>query len=115
MSCIPDLEVLKKYLTTAQIAHLLSKHPSAVIRWVLHGKLLSTGQRLKLQAIRDPAGWRVAPEWLDTFLQAITADRLGEPVQAPTESGEIRSPTKRQRDHERAKRELQSSGFKTGR
>src|SRR4051794_16301610 len=76
MPCTPNLEVLRKYLTTNDIARLLSKHPSAVVRWILRGTLLSNGERRRLQALRSPGGWLIAEEWLDNFLDAITADRL---------------------------------------
>jgi hypothetical protein len=59
------------------IARRLSNHPSAPIRWITKGTVLSNGQRLKLQAVRTPGGWRIRRDWLDAFLAALTADRQG--------------------------------------
>jgi len=83
MSVLADLEVL---LTTSQVAHILGCHPSACVRWIQKGAELSDRSRLKLQALAIPGGWRVRREWLDDFLQRITADRAGEPVPAPKTS-----------------------------
>jgi hypothetical protein len=72
-------------LQNAKVATLLSPvviarthdcHPSAVVRWIQKGTPLSTGTRLRLAAVRTPGGWRVRPEDLEDFLEALTADRL---------------------------------------
>jgi hypothetical protein len=67
-----DPEIL---LSPSHIARILNCHPSAPVRWIQGGSLLSSGVRLKLQAVRTPGGWRVRREWLDQFLAALTADR----------------------------------------
>jgi hypothetical protein len=63
-------------LTLCAIARLLDCHPSAPLRWIAQGSLLSTGERLRLRAVRTPGGWRVRREDLDAFLSTLTADRL---------------------------------------
>jgi hypothetical protein len=68
-------------LTTTAIAHELETHPSAPVRWIQKGSLLSNGSRLKLKAEATPGGWRVRREDLDEFLRVLTADRLGSDVE----------------------------------
>ena len=63
-------------LTPAQIAREFDKHPSAPVRWIQKGALLSTGERARLKALSTPGGWRVRREDLDAFLETLTADRL---------------------------------------
>jgi hypothetical protein len=63
-------------LTLCAIARQLDCHPSGPLRWITRGSLLSTGERLRLQAVRTPGGWRVRREDLDRFLSVLTADRL---------------------------------------
>lgn len=65
------------YETPTQLAHRLGKHPSAPVRWLTKGAMLSTGQRLKLQAVRTPGGWLIRRDWCNAFLAALTADRQG--------------------------------------
>jgi hypothetical protein len=67
---------LATLLTPVVIARTHDCHPSAVVRWIQKGTPLSTGSRLRLAAVRTPGGWRVKPEDLDQFLEALTADRL---------------------------------------
>ncbi len=84
-------------------------HPATLTRWILEGCALSDGSRLKLRAVRFPAGWRVTDQWVDEFLEAITTSRLaGNLVTSQTS---IRTPAKRRRDHRRAKGELKAAGF----
>jgi Helix-turn-helix domain len=75
-----DLEPL---LTTSQVAHILGTHPSACVRWIQKGTLLSRGARLKLEALATPGGWRVRRSALDAFLAALTDDRTGTSTAAP--------------------------------
>jgi hypothetical protein len=71
--------------TASQVAHLLGCHPSAVIRWIKRGTVLSGGARLRLEASAIPGGWRIQKSALDRFVEALTAD-LSRPVEeaAPT-------------------------------
>ena len=75
-----DLEPL---LTTDQVAHILSCHRSAVVRWIQKGSELADGSRVKLAALATPGGWRISREALDAFLERITADRAGGAEYAP--------------------------------
>jgi hypothetical protein len=79
-AALADNETL---LTTSQVAHILGCHPSACVRWIQKGTLLSDGVRLKLEALATPGGWRVRREWLDAFLERITVDRAGTPNTTP--------------------------------
>jgi hypothetical protein len=85
-------------------------HPATLTRWILKGIPLSDGSRVKLEAVRFPAGWRSTDEWVDDFLEALTAART-ESKLTSGQTGAVRSPAKRQRDYSRAKRELKAAGF----
>jgi hypothetical protein len=80
---LADLEPL---LTTSQVAHRLGCAPSACVRWIQKGSVLSNGARLRLEAIATPGGWRIRPSALDAFLAALTDDRAGKPAEAPNMS-----------------------------
>jgi|SRR5271157_189733 len=67
---------LETRLTCAQIARECCCDPSAVSRWIQKGAVLSTGEHVKLQAVRIPGGWRVRRSDLDQFLEVLTTDRL---------------------------------------
>ena len=69
-----DLEPL---LTTSQVAHRLGCAPSACIRWIQKGSVLSNGSRLRLEAIAVRGGWRIRQSALEAFLSALTDDRAG--------------------------------------
>jgi hypothetical protein len=99
-----------KYLSPTQIAHRYSRNPSTVIRWITRGALLSSGERLRLKALRAPGGWQVAMEWVDDFLETLTADRMN-PEGPTVPTGEIRSVAERNRGHEQAEATLASAGF----
>jgi len=84
-------------------------HTATITRWILEGVTLSDGSKVKLRAVRFPAGWRTTDEWVDEFLEAITANRFdGKLV---TSRNSIRTPAERRRSHARAKKELKGSGF----
>jgi hypothetical protein len=87
-------------------------HPATLTRWILEGIALSDGSRVKLRAVRFPAGWRTTNEWVDDFLEAMTAARTADRLTVGrARNGFIRTPAKRRRDHKRAKGELKRSGF----
>jgi hypothetical protein len=92
------------YLTPAKIALLLDCHPSAPVRWIQKGCLLSTGERMKLAAVSTPGGWRVRPKDLNSFLEALTADRR-RPAPAPAPI--VPTPSRASR----LKGELAAAGF----
>jgi hypothetical protein len=64
------------WLTPVVIARELACHPSAPVRWIQDGIILTSGERLRLEAVRTPGGWRVRRDRLDRFLGVITEDRL---------------------------------------
>ena len=76
----------ESYNSPTDVARLLGKHPNSVIRWIMQGALLSTGQKLRLQAVRSPGGWLIQKSWVDAFLADLTADRQRPdvPAEAPT-------------------------------
>ncbi len=90
------------YLTPAQIGQRLNVHPSAPVRWMRRGKVLSDGTRRYLEYLALPGGYRVKPEWLDVFLEALTADR-----QRADEIGGESEPTSRPRLSTRRRAELE--------
>jgi hypothetical protein len=77
-------------LTLCAIARLLDCHPSAPLRWIARGSLLSTGERLRLRGVRAPGGWRVRREDLAAFLDTLTADRL-RPEETPAPKSTAKS------------------------
>jgi hypothetical protein len=77
----------KLYLAPADIARELDRHPSAVVRWMRQGAILSDGTRLFLRFVRLPGGYRVRPEWLNEFLSGLTADRKHHRTAAGREGG----------------------------
>jgi hypothetical protein len=97
------------YFSPNDIAHAYKKHPSAPIRWITRGVLLSTGQRLRLQAIRTPGSWLVREDWLAAFIAALTADRQTGPDE--TTAPRMRQSTKQRAELERVDRALVEAGF----
>jgi hypothetical protein len=85
-------------------------HPSSLTRWILDGIRLSDGSRIRLRGVRFPSGWRNTDEWIEDFLESLTAARTCSRLMAGR-TGSLRSPARRQREHLRAKRELKTSGF----
>ncbi len=79
-----QLATLKKYLSPDQIALLISVHTNTVNRWLREGVRFSDGKRRRPEAIRTPGGWRVREDHLWDWLEAVKADRAGEPSDAPT-------------------------------
>jgi hypothetical protein len=89
-----------------QICRRLGTHPATVCRWILVGRRLRDGTRLRLPATRFPGGWRVRSADLDAYLAFLTVDRLGQ-----TDQPAPRSPAEARRAHERADAELAANGF----
>ncbi len=101
-------------LSFGQAARKLPAHrgpgrcsPATIWRWIRDGVKLPDGRRLRLEAIRIGGAWRTSEEALGRFVAAQTAAYL--PSDAPA-TIPIRSPNKRQRDSERAARELEAEG-----
>ncbi len=72
-------EATETYLTPTEIAHELRLDPSAPVRWLKKGVLLSDNVRLQLQHLCTPGGYRIKRAWLDAFLAAIADDRANKP------------------------------------
>ena len=79
-------------------------HPATLTRWILEGVVLSDGSRIKLRAVRFPSAWLTTDTWVEDFLEAITADRMGEkPAPIPARERNIRTPAKRRREQQARK------------
>lgn len=85
-------QVAPKDLTATEIARAKHVHPSAVVRWMLKGAPLSDGNRLFLRFYKLPGEYRIKPEWLEEFIERLTADR-----QQPETTAEAKPGPKRQR------------------
>jgi hypothetical protein len=80
-------------------------HAATVTRWILSGIRGPGGQRIRLEAVRRPAGWLTSVEAIERFLLALTPELDGSSASTP------RSPGKRERASERAGRELDRLGI----
>jgi hypothetical protein len=78
-----------------------SPHPATLSRWITRGVRLQDGTVLRLTAKRFPGGWAVCDADVDTFVDRLTADRTGEPVEVPAVM-----PAARRRAIEQTDREL---------
>jgi hypothetical protein len=77
------------FLIPSGVARQLGVHPSAVIRWMTKGTLLSDGSRLRLQHIKLPGSYRIRQQWVDDYLAALASDR-----EHPGESPQIAKPAR---------------------
>jgi hypothetical protein len=73
----------KQYISPSDIAHSLQVHPSAPVRWMTRGSLLTGGSRVFLKSIRLPGGFRTTQEWLDEFLRVVADDKVPTPDESP--------------------------------
>jgi hypothetical protein len=103
------------YQSLAQIAGRVAPnkgskpvHVATLTRWILEGCRAKDGSRIRLRAVRFPAGWRTTDEWFAEFVDAITRDHTGEPEVRPQT---IQTSAQRRRELERVDRELARSGF----
>jgi hypothetical protein len=78
-------------------------HPSKIVRAIVRPKASRSrpGESIRLRAIRDGQGWLTTKEWIEEYLSALTADRLG--AEAPNPMVEARA--------ERAMANLQAEGW----
>ncbi|VTT98863.1 unnamed protein product [Gemmataceae bacterium] len=81
--------------------------PSTLTRWITPGIRLRDGTRLRLQARRVGSKWGVRQSWVDEFLEAQTADRLGGDTSTPA----LRTPAERQRASDAAAAQLAAMGI----
>jgi hypothetical protein len=82
-------EPFPEYISPAQIARRLppnkgSKpvHAATIIRWITHGVRAADGSRIALRAVRLPGGWKSTWEWVEDFIERLTADRTPDSVTA---------------------------------
>ena len=59
---------------------------AAVTRWIQDGVKLRDGSRLRLRAVRFPAGWRTTEQWVNEFIASLTADKTSTPARANEDS-----------------------------
>jgi len=78
---------------------------STILRWVLDGVRLPSGERVRLEGVRCGGRWITSIEAIERFCQRQTP---GLDVDARKVS---RTPTARQRANDKAKRELARAGF----
>ncbi|WP_165070846.1 hypothetical protein [Paludisphaera rhizosphaerae] len=75
------------YLTPAAAGRLFPSadgrglSPQSVMRSILRGtqSVRQATERIKLRAVRTPAGWLTTAEWVAEYVDALTADRVGAP------------------------------------
>jgi hypothetical protein len=82
-------------------------HSSTISRWRCPGMRSRDGSRITLRCVRLPSGWMTSLEWVREFIDAVTADKAGDPAPAPA----IRTTARRRREIDRAKRELTAAGI----
>jgi hypothetical protein len=80
--------------------------PSTIFRWITKGVTIPSGNRVRLEAARLGHRWVTSKEALARFAEVLTAAAL------PTGDVAIRSPSVRQRDNDRAEKELDEMGIK---
>lgn len=106
-ACVEDKHVALYSLTDAIDRFLDGDgHPSKLIRWGTVGVKRRRGPRLKLELVRHPNKWLVSEEAIRAFVEALTADRTGEPAPALPPSDSTLS-----RSHQRAEAELTALGI----
>jgi hypothetical protein len=66
-------------------------HPSRIVRTIVRPKpsCARPEESIRLRAIRDSQGWLTTADWIEEYVAALTADRLG--PQAPNPMVEARS------------------------
>ena len=77
-------------LRPADVARKLKVHVATVSRWILKGVPgQAGGERIRLDAIRIPGGWRILPSDLERFLRVVRHDHATAteaPIRVPTET-----------------------------
>lgn len=58
------------YLTTAEVAKKLRRHPRTIRNWILKGTVTERG-RIFLDGTKPGKSWLVHPEWLALFEHRI--------------------------------------------
>jgi hypothetical protein len=83
-------------------------HVSTISRWRCPGVRGRDGERITLRCLRLPSGWVTTGQWIQEFLDAVTAARSGGPAPPPVP---LRTSARRQQEINRAKRELAAAGY----
>jgi hypothetical protein len=96
----------EKYISPGDIAQILQVHPSAPVRWMRRGTVLSDGSRVCLKHLRLPGGFRTTQSWLNSFLERIAIDRAEKTEPTAEASKPVRSA-----HVERMNAELARAGF----
>jgi hypothetical protein len=78
---------------------------SCVLRWVLEGAKAPSGELVKLEALRLGGRWVTSRKALQRFAERLTPRLDDNPAPLP------RSPARRQREDERAARQLDEIGI----
>src|ERR1051326_8754025 len=76
-------------------------HLSTVLRWILKGSRGPNGERVRLEATRLGGRWMTSREAIQRFAERLTPD-----LEASGETATTRTPTKRRRSSEAARRRL---------
>jgi hypothetical protein len=106
LSGLAPLRELIKKIPTGRADH---PHIASAIRWATVGVRSRNGSRVRLQAIKTPAGWLSRPEWLAEFFNSLTADRIEGTT--PDERPLPASPARRRREIARADQVLDAAGI----
>jgi hypothetical protein len=80
---------------------------SCLVRWILDGTTVHDGSRVRLEAVKGPAGWITTPAALARYLAARTPELSS----APPKPAVRRTPSARTQASERAARELERVGI----
>ena len=88
-------------ITLVELARQHRTNPSTIFRWVVKGLPGGDGTRVRLPALRRGKRYLTTPRAVERFFAAL-------PMSAPPTSAplSIRTPTKRERDCQRAKKAL---------
>ena len=87
-------------ITLTELAHQHRTNPSTTFRWAQKGLPSGYGVRIRLEAIKRGKKWLTSQAAVKRFFAALPAS-----TPAPT-APPIRTPSKRERDCDRAKKQL---------
>ncbi len=112
-----DVESISDAKPFAQITKLIEPsrngkpvHVATLGRWRDPGVRAKDGSMIRLRCVRFPSGWRTTIEWVNQFLDELTADRTDQGNPTPP-SPLSQTPARRRREIERANRELAAIGI----
>lgn len=67
---MPEHQKSKQYLTVAEVAQRMRRHPRTIRDWIVTGTVTDRG-RVFLDATKIGKSWLVHPEWLALFEHRI--------------------------------------------